>query len=140
MEKKLNDKGYSSEVVTQVLDEIIEKKYLREDYYAEARIKGFMHKGYSPTSIKLKLKEEFVDVDKVFIEKIFNEYETNPANQVKKLIEKKTRHAPEGSLVDFNFRKKLLRYLVSKGHSLNVANNEIERIIRGEHEENDDYI
>ena len=99
-----------------------------------------MHKGYSPTSIKLKLKEEFVDVDKVFIEKIFNEYETNPANQVKKLIEKKTRHAPEGSLVDFNFRKKLLRYLVSKGHSLNVANNEIERIIRGEHEENDDYI
>ena len=39
--------------------------------------------------IKLKLKEEFVDVDEVFIEKIFNEYETNPANQVKKLIEKK---------------------------------------------------
>ena len=97
-----------------------------------------MHKGYSPQSIQRKLREEYVEVEMEFITNILNEYQTTPTTQIQYLIEKKTRHISSEELVDFNFRKKLLRYLISKGHDLSLASKEIEKKIRRQNDEVDE--
>ena len=115
---KLRDKGFSAEEIDETINELLEKKYLREDYYAEARIKGLMNKGYSPSYIQSRLKEEFVEVSLDTIYSIFNEYELSEQDQIKKLVRKKLNGSAIEAPIDFNLKVKILRFLASKGHSV----------------------
>ena len=47
LRKKLKEKLHDSESIDEAIQEVTEKKYLREDYYIEARIRGLMRKNYS---------------------------------------------------------------------------------------------
>jgi regulatory protein len=134
---KLSDQGYEKPLINKLLDELIEVGYLREDQYASARIKGFMFKGYSISYIQQKLAQENVGVEMSLIEEIFEEYSYSHRSQLEYLLEKKTRSKTRAELVDFNFRKKLLRYFISKGHSINDGNKAIERAIRAVEDETD---
>lgn len=132
LKQKLLDQDHSLDLIENLLDELVERKYLREDYYAEARIKWMMRKGYAPSYIIQKLQQENVIVTFDLINEIFLEYKYSTYSQLEYLIEKKTRSQNKEQLVDFNFRKKLLRYFISKGHTLGQGNEVIEALIRSD--------
>ena len=126
---KLKEQGHSKNIIEALLDELTELKYLREDSYIEARIKGLMYKGFAPNYIIQKLQQENVTTTFDHIHEIFAEYNYTTHSQLTYLLEKKARSKTLEELVDFNFRKKLLRYFLTKGHSLNDGNQVIETYI-----------
>lgn len=109
--QKLKEAGFQPEHIDEAVEELLSKKFLREENYAEARIKAFMNKGYSPYYILQKLAQENVYVDESFIRNIFQEYNITEEDQIRKLIKKKST----------NEKDKLIRFLHSKGHSLSVV-------------------
>ena len=124
-------KGKSFEDIDDVIDLLVEKRYLREDYYQEARVKGFMHKGYSPTWIQSKLAEEFCPTNLDFIYSIFKEYNVETQEQIDRLVSKKIPNEIPESYEDlFKMKGKILRFVLSKGHSMGAAQSVLERQIQ----------
>jgi regulatory protein len=125
-EKKLKEKLYqkkvSKDIIEKVLGEIKEKGFLREESYAEARIKAFMNKGYAKKYILQKISLEAQGVELETIDEIFAEYRMTEEEQVHKLVYKKR---PENLPSEFEDKRKLfqkiLRFVVSKGHSPSLA-------------------
>lgn len=113
---KLLEKNFTDSEANEAIEELISKKFLREDYYIEARVKGLMHKGYSPTHIQNRLKEEQVEASMSVIQDTFNEYKLTEEEQVEKLIIKKLGNSAIEAPLEFNAKMKLLRFLASKGH------------------------
>ena len=125
--QKLKEKDYESDIINKVLDEVTEKKFLRQDYYQEARIKGLMRKGYHPQSIQQKLFEDGCNPTIEEIENIFNEYQTDTKKEGFSLIEKKARSLNLTSVDGLPYEElqkkkvKLIRFLLSKGYPLEDA-------------------
>lgn len=138
LRKKLIEKGHDRAVADEVLDELIDKRYLREELYREGRIKGLLRKGYSYSAVSYKMSQEMCPASEDEIAEVANEMELGPNNQLWELISKKVR-------IDYDFvsnKKKLkertLRYVVSRGHSLGKAADYYDQIIK-EHEENSEF-
>lgn len=132
---KLTDKRFSKEVVENVISELLEKKFLKEELYAGARIKGFMHKGYSVQFIIQKLAQESVTVTRDEVEEVFNEFNFTEEYQINYLIDKKARNQQIDDLVDLNFKQKLLRFLLSKGHNYSQSQTLVTNYIRSKKDE-----
>jgi SOS response regulatory protein OraA/RecX len=81
-----------------------------------------MNKGYSKKYIHQKIQREAQSVDLEVINDIFNEYGMTEEEQVHKLVYKKR---PENLPSEFEDKRKLfqkiLRFVVSKGHSPSLA-------------------
>ena len=120
LKQKLLDKGHSLEEIEETISLLLEKRYLREDYYKEARIRGLIGKGLSARMIQQRLAQENCEASLEEIDLMFQEKTTSEDEQVKSLIAKKLRsHQLHG--LDPEARNKLelkvLRFLHSKGHS-----------------------
>jgi regulatory protein len=117
LKKKLIDRDYE-DVADELIELLVENKYLREDYYIEARIKGMMKKNYSPTYIKMKLEEEGTSVSGELIKDIFKEWDFTKFDQIENLIRKKSIvHNWHGDDYKQSENKtKLIRFVHSKGH------------------------
>jgi regulatory protein len=126
LREKLREKKYPADEIENALNEIKSKGYLREEAYAEARVKAFMHKGYSPDYIRQKLNQEHVAVTNEEIEAIFREYQTSPEEQIDRLVRKKMHHKTEFT---YEEESKILRYLISKGHDFGAAKKIMKNII-----------
>ncbi len=121
---KLREKLFSHDCPEAETDAVIEylinKRWLREDFYIEARVKGLMLKGYHPRYIQSKLAEEHVSIDQEYILTIFSDYDLSLDQLIRDLIEKKTRHLTDNDLDSeekrLKTRHKLIRYLMSKGY------------------------
>lgn len=135
IKSKLNEKKFPKQTIEEVIAELLEKKYLREDLYAGARVKGFMHKGYSISYICQKLSLENVQIEKSEIEDIFTEYDFSESSQIDYLIDKKARNVDLDKLVDLNFKQKLLRFLLSKGHNYSQCEKQVSNYIRSKKDE-----
>lgn len=118
LKSKLIEKGYDEIIVDELIQELVEKKFLREDYYAEARIKGLMNKGYSAYFIKSKLEQEEVYVSTDAIFEIYNEYNYSEEQQIKELIRKKLPRSANQTPLEFKDKVRILRFLSSKGHNV----------------------
>lgn len=122
LKEKLRLKNFDKIVVEKVIAEIKERGFLREESYLEARIKAFMHKGYAKKYILQKLTSESDQIEMDQIDEIFLEYGIQESDQVIKLISKKQ---PQHIPTDFEEKKKIfqkiLRFVVSKGHSPGLA-------------------
>lgn len=122
LREKLQLKKYPRNIIDEVLSEIKERGFLREESYVEARIKAFMNKGYSKRYILQKISQEAEQINQETITEIFNEYRTTEEDQVKRLIQKKI---PKILPIDFEEKKKvfqkILRFVVSKGHNPSLA-------------------
>lgn len=118
LKKKLIARDFE-DVADELIELLVEKRFLREDYYIEARIKGMMKKNYSPSYIKLKLREEETEVSEELIIEIFEEWGFNGFDQIQNLIKKKSIiHNWQGE--EFKLpenRPKLVRFIQSKGHN-----------------------
>lgn len=121
-EKKLREKlilkKYPKNIIEEVLTEIKDRGFLREESYVEARIKAFMNKGYSKRYILQKISQEADEIGLEVIDEIFLEYRTTEEDQIIKLIQKKI---PRTLPIEFEEKKKvfqkILRFVVSKGHN-----------------------
>jgi len=121
MRQKLLGRDYDIEIVEDVLREITDKKYLREELYIEGRIKGFIRKGYNTKAILYRLSQENCYATQEQIKDIYTSMESNPSDQLHQLIMKKVR-------IDYDFvrdkeklKQKTLRYVASRGHNIGEA-------------------
>lgn len=126
LREKLRERKYTADEIDSAINEIKSKGYLREEVYAEARVKAFMHKGYAPDYIRQKLAQEHVTITDEEIEAIFAEYRTSPEEQMDRLARKKMRGKTE---FDYDGESKILRYLISKGHDFSSAKKVIKNVI-----------
>ncbi len=129
LREKLLQRDYEASEVEETLDELIEKNYLREDYYAEARVKGFMHKGYSPSMIQYRLSEEGCQVTIEFIEHIYSEYRLSSDDQIAELIDKKIRRLPTTQNLPYEAKQKIVASVARKGHSVSAIFRVLEQVL-----------
>ncbi|AUN96673.1 regulatory protein RecX [Bacteriovorax stolpii] len=117
LREKLREKKFPANEIEDALNEIKERGFLREEAYSEARIKGFMSKGYSASFIKQKLQQEKLDVSEEYIYEIFDEHRVSEAEQIKKLLAKKLKGLSEDKEEAHKERQKAIRFALSKGHN-----------------------
>ncbi len=135
LRKKLVEKGHERGTVEEVLDELIERNYLREDLYKEARIKGLLRKGYSFNAVSYKMSQEMCPATEEEIFAVAGENDLTGNDQLRELIEKKVR-------IDYDFvsnkkklRERTLRYAVNRGHNISDASKFYDQIIQKYEEE-----
>lgn len=117
LREKLKLRKYPANEIDAAINEIKARGYLREDAYSEARIKAFMHKGYSVNYIKQKLHQEKVEVTEDQIHGVFEEHRETETDQIKRLLTKKLRSIPEDKEEAYKEKQKALRFALSKGHN-----------------------
>lgn len=117
LREKLREKKFPANEIDVAINEIKERGYLREEAYSEARIKGFMSKGYSISYIRQKLAQEKLSASEEFIQEVFDEHQITEADQVERLLKKKLRTLSEDREEAQKERQKAIRYAFSKGHN-----------------------
>lgn len=118
LREKLKEKNYPANDIDDALNEVKTKGYLKEEAYTEARIKGFMRKGYSPNYIRQKMGQEHLTVTTDEVKEIFVEHRVNEEEQIEQLARKKLGQKTE---IDFALEGKILRFLISKGHDFGLC-------------------
>ena len=123
LKTKIIEKGFTSRLSHELVDLLHREKYLREDYYIEARVKGMLRKGYHPSYIKNKMYEENCPISDNDIYPIMEDYELTEEKLLEDLIGKKIRlmDCIDTSKSDQQKKEKLLRFVASKGHSQGKA-------------------
>jgi len=129
LREKLREKKFPPEDCEAAINEIKSRGYLREDSYTEARIKGFMNKGYSINYVRQKLAQEQLSVTDEQIEEVFREHQITEESQIERLAQKKIGTKSE---LDFDQQSKILRYLMTKGHNYSESKKILKNLISGE--------
>ncbi len=112
LRRKLLEKDFEEQDIDETINCLIEKRFLREDFYIEARVRGLMKKFYSPYFIQQRLEQEncFVQIDT--IDEIFAEQKVSTIDQITEFIQKKIKIT---STCD---KQKLIAQLMNKGHEI----------------------
>ncbi len=118
MKQKFRERGYSSDISKEVIAELLEKNYLREELYIEARIKGFIRKGYAPNVILYRLSQEQCHTTQEEIDLIMKDLGLNTYGLLYETIEKKLRLDGDFIKDKEKLRQKVLRYCITRGHSI----------------------
>jgi len=121
LKNKLRDRGHDKEIREKVIQELLEKKYLREDLYIEARIKGFIRKGMAPNVILYRLSKEQCHTTQEKIQNILAELGIEQNDQLRLTISKKLRLDGDFVKDKEKLRQRVLRYCISRGHSVSEA-------------------
>lgn len=131
LSKKLKERDYSIEETDEVLDKLIEQKYLREEEYARIRTRHFITKGYSNNMILRAASEEFIDVDEQLIESLRAEYGQGQADIINDLIQKKIRNKTVSNFEEkMKLKQKVTRFLLSKGHQYSEVSSKVDQAIQ----------
>lgn len=131
MLKKLRDKGFDEEQSQFALKEVLDKNYLREEEYIKQKTKGWMYKGYPPSVIAMRFRQEDLKVDIETIQEIFEESSISTADQIQWLAEKKKAGPELFETGEANSKKKqkVLAYIVGKGHQFDETLNTLRAIL-----------
>ncbi len=117
---KLVEKEFDTDDIADTIKTLLKKRYLREDYYIEARVKAFIRKNCSISYIQQKLAAEHLDVSRDLIKSIFDEKQISEEDQIKNLTAKKKTKVEILESDDYEEKQrkrlKLVRFLNSKGH------------------------
>lgn len=127
LQTKVREKKFPADEAEAALKEVMEKGWVREEAYAEARVKGFMSKGYSPDYIRQKLAQEKMTVTDDSIGEIFTEHHVSVEEQIERLVRKKM-----GSRTQFDYddETRILRFLISKGHEFSTSKKVLKTILQ----------
>jgi len=112
--EKLISRGFETEEIFDAITELKEVGLFDENRYAEARIKGLIHKGWSKSFITKKMGLEGVEVTPEMLERCYRYLDITEYDQAEKLLIKKIKNIND---LSFNDRQKATRYALSKGHS-----------------------
>lgn len=127
LQTKVREKKFPADEAEAALKEVMEKGWVREEAYAEARVKGFMSKGYSPDYIRQKLAQEKMTITDDSIGEIFTEHHVSVEEQIERLVRKKM-----GSRTQFDYddETRILRFLISKGHEFSTSKKVLKTILQ----------
>ena len=128
LSEKLKSKDFTSDEISDVIEYLLEKKYLREDYYLEARVKGLLRKNYGAYYIIQKLQQEFVECSEEYISATYIAISLTPQEQIMSITEKKLRLLNK-NLERHIKKNKLLTLVQSKGHQISQAYPIIEKLL-----------
>ena len=124
LHNKLILKGYPLDLVENLIEVLIEEKFLREDYYKEARIKGLLNKGYHPNVIQQKMNLEQCPVTSYEISDVMSEIHITHESLLEDVINKKLRLIDSlggGEMDYYKKRDKVMKFIMSKGHCPDLA-------------------
>jgi regulatory protein len=133
LQQKAQQKQYSSEITQQVIQEFLEKGYIREAIYAKSKTLAWHRKGISLSMIQRKLAMEKVIVSLDDMRNWLSENQLDDADMTQSLVAKKLKNIDLSSLSTeerLKIKDKAMRYLVSKGHSFDVAKEAIKQYIQ----------
>lgn len=130
LQTKLSDKGFPSDLSSDLVTILEEERYLREDYYKEARIRGFIHKGYHPTSIIHKMQQENCPIEMSDIDEVMEDLKISEDSILQDVIMKKIRILESLGITDPTKKEnKVIRFALSKGHSLGATKNTLRELL-----------
>jgi regulatory protein len=114
----LKRQGFSIEVISQVLEELVEKKYINNDKYAQILIREQALRGKGPTWIRMKLKGKGIHVERGIVEAIMGEVtQSSELSVAKAVVARRYSQVKENPLL----AKKALQALLRRGFSFEVA-------------------
>jgi regulatory protein len=126
LREKLRTKKFPANEIEEALIEIKAKGYLREDVYAEARVRSFMNKAYSVDYIRQKMAQERLTISEEQIQEIFEDNDMSEETQIEGLVRKKIGSKTN---LDFDQQGKVLRYLISKGHDFSTSKKVLKNVL-----------
>lgn len=123
LRQKLRTKEFIPHEIDEVILELKEKQYIREDNYRRLFIRKWMIKGESPEKIRMRGAQEKLSFEKEDFENASDELGITSTDNIEKLIAKKLRlkDIPSDYESKSKLRDKVIRYLISKGHSYDLA-------------------
>lgn len=132
LREKLLQREFDEEDVETCLDQLVTKRFLREELYAEARIKGLMLRGNSPEMIQQRLAAEDCMVENDFINQVYQEHQLDPDQQLKNLLAKKLRQSKyqDSDEMSFEAKQKIVAFVARKGHSPQAAFKLLDELLR----------
>ncbi len=120
--QKFQAKGFSSDEIEACLQELEKKKFYQENNYTEMRVKYWLRKGYNFTMILYKAKEERLSLEMSDLKIMAHDLGYDPLEQMKNIFTKRFAAKWERDdlepLVRQKLEQKILRYFLSKNHSL----------------------
>lgn len=118
LEEKLKKRGLSPDETKLLLTDLIENGWFKEDAYQRVRTRQIIKRGFGEAMIKAKLGAQRIRVEKVDIERAYEELGTTPQAQVKEAVEKYLRLHPRelAGLAPYQVRGKILNALLRKGY------------------------
>lgn len=126
LREKLRTKKFPANEIDEAINEVKAKGYLREEVYAEGRVRGFMNKAYSVNYIKQKLAQEHLTLSEEAIQEIFEDNNVSTEDQIERLVRKKVGSKTN---LDFDQQGKILRYLISKGHDFSTSKKVMKNVL-----------
>lgn len=105
--------------VDEVLEKLKERGLLREESYRRLFIRKWMIKGESEEKIRMRGSQEKLTFESEEFEQIQKELGFTDDDSIEKLVAKKLRskEIPVNAEEKYKLRDKVLRFLISKGHS-----------------------
>ncbi len=117
--QKLKERKHTPELIETIIEDLVEKNYLREEEYKRQRIKQHILRGYANSFIIQKLNQEKLTAVDEEIDALRSEQDLHATDIIEYLIEKKLRgkEIPTEWEDRQKLKAKVLRFLISKGHT-----------------------
>jgi regulatory protein len=117
--------------VEEVIQKLNERGLLREENYRRLFIRKWMLKGEAEDKIRRRGAIEKLEFDDDEFQKISDELGFTDNDSVEKLIAKKLRSKdiPQNKEDKIKLKMKLLRFLISKGHSYDEAKHSLDKYL-----------
>lgn len=132
IQQKLKSRKYTEENIEEVIQLLIDQNYLREEAYLRMRIKTLLYKRVSNYYIKQKLSEEKLTTTDEQIDSLRSENHISKEDSLEYLINKKLRgkEMPNEFEAKQKLKNKVLRFLISKGHNYQDANQALNEYLK----------
>jgi len=120
---KLFDKSEASDTVYAVVDELLEKKYLSDERFAESYVRARANRGFGPVKIKAELKQKGVSSGLIqdYLDEGAALWFDNAASQYQKKY-------GDSAISDYNAWTKRARFMQSRGFTMEHIHVTVPRI------------
>ncbi|MEO5970742.1 MAG: regulatory protein RecX [Bdellovibrionia bacterium] len=114
----LKRKKFSSDIITQVVSELVEKKYINNEKYARIVVREQALRGKGPNWIRMKLKEKGISTERESIEVLMKDVAgTSELNVAKAVVSRRYPQAKANPVI----AKKAIQALLRRGFSYGIA-------------------
>lgn len=119
MRNKLSSKGYDDLEITEVIEKLIDQRYLNEENYLRSRVKQLLLKSHSNCFIIQKCSQEYIYPTEEFIDLLREEFNLNEVDIVDGLIQKKLKTLSYNDTYEEKqkVKAKVFNFLKTKGHA-----------------------
>jgi len=128
LRQKLKLKGFEAVEIDETMSKLIEKNYLRQEEYQRLLTRKLISKGYSDSMIKRRAEQESLEIASIDLQTQRTDMDLSSQDIITQLIRKKlrSRSIPWDKLERQKLKDKVLRFVLSKGHSYQDCKTAIE--------------